>query len=212
MTNDDLIKITLGTAALLSTAAGWFVTYRHSRETQLRKDRLELINRQLSELYGPLFISCVAGKSAYQALLAKLGLTTDSAVFGRDAAPTADMIDEWALWMEHVFVPLNNLREKIVLEKLHLMRESDRQATMAQLEQLVAHVSWCRVMMAKWKRDKDKATCQPRELYPLIEFPRDLERPIGLGLEALRNEQATLLMQLEPKEDRGLIRLGIWSR
>ena len=212
MTCDDWLKIVLGFSALGVTTTGWFVTYRHSRETQLRKDRLDLVNRQLSDLYGPLFISCVAGRTAYRELLAKLGLPEESSVFGRDGTPSAEMVDEWVLWMEHVFLPLNELREKIVLEKLYLLRESDRQRTMPVLEQLVAHVSSCRAMVAKWKRDKDKVGFRPSELYPQIEFPRHLEGPLGRAVSELQEEQATLLQLLEPKTTRGFTRLDIFRR
>ena len=48
MVLEEKLKIGVALSAVCATAIGWFVTYRQNRETQLRKDRLELINRQLS--------------------------------------------------------------------------------------------------------------------------------------------------------------------
>ncbi len=106
-------------------------------------------------------------------------------------------------------MPLNELREKIVLEKLHLLLEEDRQKGMPALEQVVAHVSWCRAMIAKWKRDKDKPWFKANELYSPIEFPRDLEARLADAVAELQRQQAALLQSLEPAPDSGLIRLGL---
>jgi hypothetical protein len=71
----------------LVTAIGWLVAYRNAQVVQRRKDQLELVNKQIADLYGPLYVSCESGKSAYQALLKKLGRT--KGVFNEDR-PASD--------------------------------------------------------------------------------------------------------------------------
>ena len=154
-----------GDRALAATVVGWWVTQRNSRENERRKASLELVNRQLSEFYAPMFISCVAGRTAYLTLLQKIRIGADDQIFGEGKEPLKPQIDEWMLWMEHVFMPLNDIREKIVLEKFHLVLPEDREHTSSVAEQIISHVCWCRAMVAKWKKEKDTPGFAYKDLY-----------------------------------------------
>jgi hypothetical protein len=74
--------MTMQTALLVAiiaatvTAIGWYTSYRSTQALAFCKDRLEFANKQLSELYGPLHISCESGRAAYKTLLKKLGRNT----------------------------------------------------------------------------------------------------------------------------------------
>jgi hypothetical protein len=59
----------IGTAATALVAIfTWYKKQSADRNIFLHKERLELVNRQLAELYGPLLISCKAGRSAFELL------------------------------------------------------------------------------------------------------------------------------------------------
>ena len=76
MFTKESLPLIICLVTVLATVIGWFVSHRLAHNTQLRKDRLELVNRQLAEFYGPLHIACVVGSAAYDALSAKLGRHT----------------------------------------------------------------------------------------------------------------------------------------
>jgi hypothetical protein len=176
----ESIPLFLGFVAALVTAIGWLVSYRQAQTGQLRKDRLDLINRQLSEFYGPLHVACVAGEAAYKALLAKLGR---GGVFSEEDPPSEEDLKEWFHWMKHVFMPLNELREKIVLEKLHLLRETE---TPPEIFTLAAHVAAYRALLAKWEKGDF------REQYSRIDFPRALGAYVAKSFAELKQEQSRL--------------------
>jgi len=189
-------KITIGifSATAGMTIIGWAWTYYTTRQTQLRKDRLEHINRQLSEFYGPLLISCVAGSRAYATLLDRLkAYGVKDEIFKEGATlPEEPVLTEWVFWMKNVFMPLNDLREKLILEKLHLMREEDRAEMMRVLEDLVAHVSWCRAIVAKWDAKNYS------EHYARIAFPALLQEYASTAFNQLKQDQEALLRELWP--------------
>jgi hypothetical protein len=204
-------KDLIATCAIAATVVGWLVAQRNSRENERRKARLELINRQLSELYAPMYISCVAGRTAHDALMSKLNRSPDSELFEKNSMPSKIDVDEWMLWMEHVFMPLNTIREKIVLEKFHLLLREDREQALSVSQDLLEHVCWCRAMVAKWKRDKDNPNFAAIDLYAPVEFPRDIEKPLSNSVAALQKQQAELLDALKPNTS-GLTTLGILSQ
>jgi hypothetical protein len=112
--------------------------------------------------------------------------------------------------MEHVFMPLNNAREKIVLEKFHLLLPEDRERSLSVSKHLLEHVCWCRAMVAKWKRDKDNPNFAAKDLYAPVEFPRDMEKPLSDSVATLQKAQTELLNALRPNSE--LTTLGIYSQ
>ncbi len=57
------------THALGIGIAGWAFTYYNSQVQEQRKARIERVNLQLRDLYGPLLACVTATKSAYSALV-----------------------------------------------------------------------------------------------------------------------------------------------
>jgi len=168
--------------AVLVTAIGWVVSHRYTRILAHRKDHLELVNQQLAEFYGPLHISCEAGLAAYKALLKKLGRT--EGIFNAGSKPTEEELKEWFHWMRHVLRPLNDLREELILQKSHLIRE-DRMPD--EILRFVAHVATYRAILAKWEEGDFS------ELYSPIEFPASLGSYAASSFATLKAEQARLI-------------------
>jgi hypothetical protein len=62
---DDSARFVVTTAAAIPLAGvGYFAKYRNDLEIARRKDRLDRVNRQLSELYGPLYAHLSASDAA----------------------------------------------------------------------------------------------------------------------------------------------------
>lgn len=96
-------------------------------------------------------------------------------------------------------MPLNLRRERIILEKFHLLLPADRERSLPRLQELIGHVAWCRAMVAKWKQQKDNPNFAGEDLYSPVEFPRAPEKPLGESVALLQREQAELLAALPPK-------------
>src|SRR5271169_357988 len=114
-----LLPNTLQGAAILTVVlafAGYLVTFFTSRLMARRADMLKLVNMRLNELYGPLYVASKAGDQAYRTLLARLGKTQSYPI--RD-----EELKEWVLWVQTIFMPLNDIRERIIIEKAHLIVE-----------------------------------------------------------------------------------------
>ena len=94
----------LGIPALVAVA-GFLVTYRNNLQLSQRKDRLDRINRQLSDFYGPLFATASASNACWLVFRRQYrpgGAFWDSA----GPPPTSDEAAAWRLWITTVLMPL----------------------------------------------------------------------------------------------------------
>ena len=109
----------LQNAAILTVVlafAGYLVTFMSARMLARRRDKLRLVNKRLNEFYGPLYVASHAGNIAYRSLLNKQGKS--------QCHPVTDAeMKEWVLWMTTIFMPLNDVREKVIIEKAYLIVE-----------------------------------------------------------------------------------------
>src|SRR5579863_9145543 len=94
--------------------AGYLFTFMSSRMMARRADMLRLVNQRINDFYGPLYVATVAGNIAYRSLLEKQGKTQCHPI-------TDGEMKEWVLWMTTIFMPLNDIREKIIIEKAYLI-------------------------------------------------------------------------------------------
>jgi hypothetical protein len=104
------------TLTIILAFAGYLITFLSTRMMARRADRLRLVNERLNEFYGPLYVASQAGNIAYRSLLKKQGKTQSEPILDEE-------MKEWVLWMRTIFMPLNDIREKIIIEKAHLIVE-----------------------------------------------------------------------------------------
>lgn len=157
--------------------AGYLVTYLGNRVTTRRTARLQLVDRRLNEFYGPLYVASCAGNIAYRSLLQKQGKTQCHPI-----APSERK--EWMLWMTTVFMPLNDIREKIIIEKAHLIVEQEMPHC---LLDFVTHVVGYKAVLAKWA-DGDFS-----EMRSTIGWPPEFDRYVERYYAALKAEQMRLI-------------------
>src|SRR5262249_26503615 len=143
--------------------AGYIATYINARILARKKDRLELVNKRLNEFYGPLYLATRAGHIAYHALMEKLG--KNNSIFER-GGPSQRELEEWFLWMKAVFMPLNNIVEKIIIEKAYLIIEEEMPEC---LLQFFIHVVGYKAVLAKWEKG-DFA-----EKFSIVAFPIEVD-------------------------------------
>jgi hypothetical protein len=91
---------------------------------------------------------------------------------------------EWMLWMTTIFMPLNDVREKIIIEKAYLIVEE--QMPLCLLE-FVTHVVGYKAVLAKWA----EGDCS--ESRSTIGWPPEFDIYVERSYAALKAEQTRLL-------------------
>ena len=175
-----ILPSSLQNAAILTIVlafAGYLVTFLGNRMMTVRADRLRLVDQRLNEFYGPLYVATVAGNIAYNSLLKKQGKT--------QCHPITDAeMKEWVLWMTTIFMPLNDIREKIIIEKAHLVVEEEMPRC---LLDFVTHVVGYKAVLAKW------AEGNYAERRSTIGWPPDFDTYVERSYQALKAEQTRLV-------------------
>ena len=157
--------------------AGYLVTFMISRMLARRRDKLELVNRRLNEFYGPLYVASQAGNIAYRSLLKKQGKMQSEPILDSE-------MKEWVLWMTTIFMPLNDIREKIIIEKAHLIVEEQMPHC---LLEFVTHVVGYKAVLSKWA-ERDYS-----ERRSTIGWPPAFDVYVNRSYNALKAEQTRLL-------------------
>ena len=175
-----LLPNSLQNAAVLTVVlafAGYLVTFLITRMMARRADMLRLVNKRLNEFYGPLYVASQAGNIAYRSLLKKQGKTQSEPILDSE-------MKEWVLWMSTIFMPLNDIREKIIIEKAHLIVEEEMPHC---LLQFVTHVVGYKAVLSKWA-DGDYS-----ERRSTIGWPPEFDVYIERSYQALKSEQTHLI-------------------
>ena len=162
---------------ILLAFVGYLATAWSARMLARRKDKLELVNRRLNEFYGPLYVASQAGNIAYRSLLKKQRKTQSFPILDSE-------MKEWMLWMTTIFMPLNDVREKIIIEKAYLIVEEQMPHC---LLDFVTHVVGYKAVMAKWA-DGDYS-----ERRSTIGWPPEFDVYVERSYKALKAEQTRLL-------------------
>lgn len=175
-----MMPYSLHNAAVLTIIlafVGYLVTFMINRMMARRADHLRLIDQRLNEFYGPLYVATVAGNIAYKSLLKKQGKTQCHPIRDED-------LKEWILWMKTIFMPLNDVREKIIIENAHLIIEEKMPQC---LLDFVTHVVGYKALMARW------ADGDFKERRSIIGWPPEFDQYVEKSYKALKAEQTYLL-------------------
>ena len=156
---------------------GYLATFLSARMLARRKDKLELVNRRLNEFYGPLYVASQAGNIAYRSLLKKQGKSQSFPILDSE-------MKEWMLWMTTIFMPLNDVREKIIIEKAYLVVEEQMSHC---LLDFVTHVVGYKAVLKKWEHD------DLSERRSTIGWPPEFDIYVERSYAALKAEQTRLL-------------------
>lgn len=159
---------------------GYLVTFFSARMLARRRDKLELVNRRLNEFYGPLYVASEAGNIAYRSLLKRQGKDKSDPILDSE-------MKEWVLWMTTIFMPLNDIREKVIIEKAYLIVEEEMPQC---LLDFVTHVVGYKAVLAKWA-EGDFA-----ERRSTIGWPPEFDAYVRKSYAALKAEQTRLMHSL----------------
>ncbi|MEU9503179.1 hypothetical protein [Streptomyces sp. NPDC048196] len=171
-------------------ATGYGATYLTNLRLARRKDHLDRVNRQLSELYGPLYAQSEAGDRAWRAFAARHGT-----MWTLSAPATAEQAATWRLWMLTVFMPLNRRMVETIVSHADLLRED---TIPEPLKELCAHVACYEPIIARWQEDGFDSAQLDDHVSIAGNFPREeLDTYLRSSFESLKREQARLLAQIQ---------------
>jgi hypothetical protein len=162
---------------ILVAFAGYALTFVSAHMLARRRDKLELVNKRLNDFYGPLYVASEAGNIAYRSLLKKQGKTRSEPITDQD-------LKDWVLWMRTIFIPLNDIREKIIIENAHLIVEEHMPQC---LLDFVTHVVGYKAVLRKWA-DGDFS-----ERRSTIGWPPEFDIYVKTSYAALKAEQMRLM-------------------
>ena len=165
------------TLTILVAFAGYAITFLSAHMLARRRDKLELVNKRLNEFYGPLYVASEAGNIAYRSLIKKQGKTQSEPIRDED-------LKEWVLWMRTIFIPLNEIRENIIIENAHLIIEEHMPQC---LLDFVTHVVGYKAVLQKWA-DGDFT-----ERRSTIGWPPEFDVYVKNSYAALKAEQMRLM-------------------
>eukprot|EP00878_Enallax_costatus_P004346 GHUV01004581.1.p2 GENE.GHUV01004581.1~~GHUV01004581.1.p2 ORF type:complete len:196 (+),score=65.93 GHUV01004581.1:1905-2492(+) len=170
----------------LIAAAGWTFAFFNSKAQEERKARIERVNEQLRDFYGPLLACVTATKSAYDAMVRQHSPDKSMATFQRKCTdnPAGPEATAYRMWMEKVLQPLNEKAASIIAEHIDLL---DAQHVVPELLQLVAHVSAMRVIIHRWQNG------EAGSYWSAISYPDKLREYIIQEFARIKHKQAKLL-------------------
>jgi hypothetical protein len=175
--------LALGIPALVAVA-GYLVTYRNSLRLSERRDRLDRVNHQLSELYGPIYATVSASKAAW--VVFRSQNRPGGAFWDKPGpAPTPDETAAWRRWMTAVFMPLNRRLRDVIVDHADLL---DEETVPKMLLDVCAHVAAYEAVLKRWEADDYGEHTAPLN-FPADELLAYAEREV----RRLKSEQNHLL-------------------
>jgi hypothetical protein len=173
---------------VIAAVIGYFIKYRTDLRLAQRNDRLEQINRQLSDFYGPLLALTRASDESWQAFRAR-HRPGGGSFWKDDPPPTVDDAIAWRLWMITVFIPVQRRMMDLVLAHADLVEEPEMPPC---LLSLCAHVAGYQAILKLWENG-DISTAR-EDNVSVVNFPsQDLADYAAAAFSRLKAEQATLL-------------------
>ena len=173
---------------VVAAVLGYFVTYGTNLRLAQRNDRLERINQQLSEFYGPLLALTRSSDQSWQAFR-KRYRPGDGSFWKNDPPLTREDVAAWRLWMTTVFVPMHQRMMELVLNRAHLIEEPEMPSC---LLALCAHVNGYQAILKEW--ETGEVSIEREDNISVVNFPgQELAEYAATAFGRLKAEQAELL-------------------
>ncbi len=174
---------------VVAAVLGYFVTYGTNLRLAQRNDRLERINHQLSEFYGPLLALTRSSGQSWQAFRKRYRPPGSESFWKSDPPPTKEDAIAWRLWMTTVFMPVHQRMMELVLNRADLIEEPEMPPS---LLDLCAHVNGYQAILKEW--ETGEISTAREDNISVVNFPgQELAEYAATAFSQLKAEQAELL-------------------
>ena len=176
--------------SLLLAIVGYLFTYFHQRRRDRRQSRLERVNLQLRNLYGPLYAALHANNATWDAFAANYWPAHGGRSYFEDGKPLTKQEEQrWRLWMTEVFAPQNARIGELIVQNGDLVEDRDFPAAFVAV---LAHIAAYRAVIKEWEAR------QYGEHTSILNFPREqLLVTVEPIYHRLRAEQSVLIGQVQ---------------
>ena len=149
--NDGLIGWLGGEAktvafAIVSGVIGFLAKSAYDLWAARRKDRLERVNQQLKQFYGPLYALNQASNLAWSAFRSRT--RPGGSFFETNPPPSDEELAAWRRWMLVVFQPIHDEMLSVITKNADLLVEGNLPRS---LQLFCAHVSAYKVVFDRWR-------------------------------------------------------------
>jgi hypothetical protein len=134
--------------SILLAVTGYIATYLYNLKLAQRRDRLDRVNQQLSDLYGPLLALVSSSQASWEAFRGRYR-PHSRGFWGSEPAPTPEEAAVWRLWITEVFMPLNVRVVEVISQHADLLDEPDMPQS---LLDACAHVAAYRPVIKQWEQ------------------------------------------------------------
>lgn len=180
-------------AAVLSAVLAYLFTRRAAREQYRREATLKHLERQLSDLYGPLTFLLLEGDQVFDDLCQDFG---DEWREGRRYLTDEAEIKKWIYWAENYFIPRNQAVQTLLSQQSHLIEGAQLPPSFQKFAR--HHASWT-LEMKRWREKGVGDGLFSRHSWP-VEFSEEVESTFQL----LKQRHARLLGAEAPHKLSGL--------
>jgi len=178
---ENIISSTVVSIALV--VIGYLAKYANDVKIAGRKDKLERVNRQLKEFYGPL-LSLTASSDASWKKFRSIYRNYVTSYFDKLNPPSENEKEIWRNWMKTVFIPINEKAYEIIIKNSDLIIEDEFPVC---FKDFCAHVETYRPVLKKW--DIGDFT----EHMALLNYPMEIIEYVENGYRKLKYEQNKLI-------------------
>jgi hypothetical protein len=170
---------------LLIALLGFMGAYLNGVRLALQKERIERVNRQLADLYGPLLALVSTGNRSWDEF--RRQYRPGGGYWDQNPPPTDAEAEAWRLWITTVFMPLNRQMRDLVVRHADLLREPEIAPC---LLDLCAHVASYEAILKRWEQE------DVSENKPPLRFPRrELNAYVESSYRDLKAVQGELLRE-----------------
>jgi len=175
-----MLTVLAAIVTAVTALVGYWLTYRNNLRLAQRAERLDRINRQLRELYGPMLAIASVGHRIFQEYRRSIATR-------HERPEPLDINPEFRAWMKGVFMPNNERLYELLLTKADLLIDDKIPDCLLQLG---AHIGAFKAIAQRWEENDYEVKIPP------IPFPRDLLAYANDRFYRLRREQKSLMKAL----------------
>lgn len=187
---------TLGGAIVLALI-GYVIKSMSDRQTERRKNRLDRVNAQLHDLYGPLYAIVTMIDVSWRAFHEKFW--PDRNTFFDEAHRDAQTVEQWKWWMREVATPLNESAGGVIAHHSDLLRDGDYPDC---FRKFLTHIAEYRSIMPLWDRLDPSAMAVPdltRYYFATQKYPNEFAAAVRREFLTAKREQERLINALQDR-------------